>query len=90
MQVKQCVPYQLVLMAKDQGSPISYETLRFLTVLVEDQNDNRPMFPIDSLPQSYRFSIPENTAKHTLIGRQKIISFVTLLYFKFQDKISFD
>ncbi|XP_050727023.1 cadherin-87A-like [Eriocheir sinensis] len=61
--------YELVLMAKDQGSPISYETLRFLTVVVEDQNDNRPMFPVDNMSQSYRFSIPENTAKHTLIGQ---------------------
>ncbi|KAK8407296.1 hypothetical protein O3P69_002092 [Scylla paramamosain] len=61
--------YELVLMAKDQGSPISYETLRFLTVVVKDQNDNRPMFPKDNLPQSYRFSITENTAKHTLIGQ---------------------
>lgn len=68
--------FQLVLMAKDQGSPISYETLRFLTVVVEDQNDNRPMFPKDNLPQSYRFSITENTAKHTLIGMQFICSHI--------------
>ncbi|KAK8743275.1 hypothetical protein OTU49_001344 [Cherax quadricarinatus] len=61
--------YELVLVAKDQGSPISYETLRFLTVLVEDVNDNRPEFPKSSVPQAYRFNVIENTAKHTLIGQ---------------------
>lgn len=75
-------------MAKDQGSPISYETLRFLTVLVEDQNDNRPMFPIDNLPQSYRFSILENTAKHTLIGKQKTYKLCDFVAFSlYKDKI---
>nr|XP_053634394.1 LOW QUALITY PROTEIN: cadherin-87A-like [Cherax quadricarinatus] len=61
--------YELVLVAKDQGSPISYETLRFLTVLVEDVNDNRPEFHKSSVPQAYRFNVIENTAKHTLIGQ---------------------
>ncbi|XP_071526000.1 cadherin-87A [Panulirus ornatus] len=60
--------YELVLVAKDQGSPTFYETLRFLTVLVEDMNDNRPEFPKSSMPQAYRFSVSENTAKHTLVG----------------------
>ncbi|KAG7153827.1 Cadherin-87A-like [Homarus americanus] len=59
----------LVLVAKDQGSPISYETLRFLTVLLEDMNDNRPVFPKNRMPQAYRFSVVENTAKHTFIGQ---------------------
>lgn len=61
--------YELVLVAKDQGSPISYETLRFLTVLLEDVNDNRPVFPKNDMSQAYRFSIVENAAKHTLIGQ---------------------
>ncbi|XP_027213278.2 cadherin-87A [Penaeus vannamei] len=61
--------YELVLVAKDQGSPISYETLRFLTVLLEDVNDNRPVFPRSSMPHAYHFSVAENTAKHTLIGQ---------------------
>ncbi|CAL4115826.1 unnamed protein product, partial [Meganyctiphanes norvegica] len=66
--------YQLVLVAKDQGSPISYETLRFLTVVLEDENDNRPMFPKrDSMNmgQQYKFSVEENAPKNTRLGQVK-------------------
>ncbi|KAK4292814.1 hypothetical protein Pmani_034453 [Petrolisthes manimaculis] len=64
--------YELVLVAKDQGSPVSYETLRFLTVMVEDVNDNPPAFsfpPLASPPHTYRFTLVENSPKHSLVGQ---------------------
>ncbi|XP_076043934.1 cadherin 87A isoform X2 [Oratosquilla oratoria] len=63
--------YELVLVAKDQGSPISYETLRFLTVLIQDVNDNQPQFPrIDNL-FPFKFTVIENSPKNTLVGELK-------------------
>ena len=39
--------YELVLVARDHGSPVAFETLRFVTVVVADVNDNGPEFEID-------------------------------------------
>ena len=39
--------YELLLVAKDRGIQTSYETLRLLTVIVDDANDNEPEFPAE-------------------------------------------
>ena len=36
--------YELVLVAKDHGTPVSFETLRFVTILIKDINDHTPVF----------------------------------------------
>ena len=36
--------YELVLVARDHGTPVSFETLRFVTVKIKDVNDHDPMF----------------------------------------------
>ncbi|XP_046393425.1 cadherin-87A-like [Ischnura elegans] len=61
--------YELVLVAQDHGSPISYETLRFLTILLVDSDDNKPEFPMDETTMPYRFKVPENEYRDWPIGR---------------------
>ncbi|KAF2367181.1 Cadherin [Trinorchestia longiramus] len=65
--------YELVLVAKDQGSPISYETLRVLTVLVDDVDDHRPEFREGDLTPghlpTFVLRVPENREPDTKIGR---------------------
>ncbi|KAJ4434750.1 hypothetical protein ANN_23319, partial [Periplaneta americana] len=61
--------YELVLVAKDHGSPISHETLRFLTVLLVDTNDNRPEFPLTESTNPYIFRVAENSQISLLIGK---------------------
>ena len=39
--------YELVLVARDHGQPVAFETLRFVTVVVADINDNGPEFEIE-------------------------------------------
>lgn len=56
--------FELVLVAADHGSPTPYETLRLLTILLVDTNDNLPEF-LDS----YSFQISENRPKNTEIGQ---------------------
>jgi len=58
----------LVLVAKDHGTPISHETLRFLTVLLVDTNDNRPEFPVTETTNPYSFRVTENSQINLLIG----------------------
>lgn len=57
----------------DHGSPTWYETLRFLTVLLVDTNDNQPEFPDTANAHPYRFYIPENSGKDIRIGRVQAI-----------------
>ena len=47
--------YELLLVAKDRGIQTSFETLRLLTVIVDDANDNEPEFPAErrSVPPIY-------------------------------------
>jgi hypothetical protein len=59
---------QLVLVAKDHGTPISHETLRFLTVLLVDTNDNRPEFPVTESTNPYIFRVAENSQINFLVG----------------------
>ncbi|XP_071455526.1 cadherin-87A [Hetaerina americana] len=61
--------YELVLVAQDHGSPISYETLRFLTILLVDSDDNKPEFPMDETTTPYRFKVPENEYRGLPIGQ---------------------
>jgi len=57
-----------VLVAKDHGTPISHETLRFLTVLLVDTNDNRPEFPVTETTNPYSFRVTENSQINLLVG----------------------
>ncbi|XP_059478412.1 cadherin-87A [Neocloeon triangulifer] len=67
---EQQAKYELVLVAKDNGYPNSYETLSFLTVLLMDSNDNEPEFPPPegNQPFTYRFKVLENGPKDEVIG----------------------
>lgn len=64
--------FELLLVAKDQGGPTaSYETLRLLTVLVDDEDDNQPEFPAErrSKVAPYHFRIEENVRPDTAVGQ---------------------
>ncbi|XP_018562347.1 cadherin-87A [Anoplophora glabripennis] len=65
--------YELVLVARDHGSPKWYETIRHLTVLLVDENDNRPEFPGSKSTNPYHFYVTENNERHILIGRVKAL-----------------
>ncbi|XP_074114366.1 cadherin 87A [Cotesia typhae] len=56
--------FELVLVAADHGSPTFYETLRLLTILLVDTNDNVPQFYDD-----YHFQVPENRPKDYIVGQ---------------------
>ena len=56
---------QLLLVAKDHGSPTWFETLRLLTVLLVDTNDNDPEFE----SERYDFSVSENLPVGVTIGQ---------------------
>ncbi|XP_053682239.1 cadherin-87A [Sabethes cyaneus] len=59
--------FELILVARDQGTPAWFETLRFLTVVLVDVNENHPEFPDASNP--YKFFIAENSPKDIRIGK---------------------
>ncbi|CAH1176398.1 unnamed protein product [Phaedon cochleariae] len=65
--------YQLILVARDHGSPKWYETIRHLTVLLVDENDNRPEFPGSKSTNPYHFFVLENNPKNILIGQVKAL-----------------
>lgn len=67
-QTKTLVFLQLTLVARDHGSPKWYETIRSLTVLLVDMNDNRPEFPDSKNTNPYMFYVTENGAKNERIG----------------------
>ncbi|CAH1126852.1 unnamed protein product [Ceutorhynchus assimilis] len=60
--------YELTLVARDHGSPKWYQEERHLTVLLVDENDNRPEFPGSVAANPYHFYISENNDPDTLIG----------------------
>ncbi|CAG9836975.1 unnamed protein product [Diabrotica balteata] len=60
--------YQLVLVARDHGFPKWYETIRHLTVLLVDENDNRPEFPGSKSTNPYHFYVVENNEKDIMIA----------------------
>ena len=63
--------FELVLVAKDQGTPMPFDNLQFLTVLLVDINENHPEFPDASNP--YKFFITENSVRDIRIGKIKAI-----------------
>ncbi|KAK7790843.1 hypothetical protein R5R35_010718 [Gryllus longicercus] len=65
--------YSLVLVARDHGKPTPYETLRFLTVLLVDADDNQPEFPMDDSTMPYQFRVAENGPVNMFIGRVSAI-----------------
>lgn len=64
--------YEIILVARDHGVPTNFEQLRFLTILIVDNNEDNPEFPDASNP--YKFSIAENGERDIRIG--KIQAFV--------------
>ncbi len=62
--------YELVLVARDHGTPVAFETLRFVTVSITDVNDHGPKFP-DSSEESdpVRFTVPEEEDPGYFVGR---------------------
>lgn len=59
--------YELVLVARDQGIPSHFESLRFLTILIVSVSENKPEFPDASNP--YKFFIMENSDRGIRIGK---------------------
>lgn len=59
--------YEIILVARDHGVPTNFEQLRFLTILLVDNNEGNPEFPDASNP--YKFSVPENDARDVRIGK---------------------
>lgn len=59
--------YELVLVARDQGTPSYFESLRFLTILVVSVNENKAEFPDASNP--YKLFIVENSDRDIRIGK---------------------
>ncbi|XP_058810290.1 cadherin-87A isoform X2 [Phymastichus coffea] len=56
--------FEIVLVAADHGTPTAYETLRLLTIVLIDANDNAPEFF-----EEYHYSVPENHLKNYYIGK---------------------
>lgn len=57
--------FQLVIAAVDNGTPAQFESLRLLTVVLVDDNDNAPRFP----SPVYQFTIKENLLPGVIIGK---------------------
>ena len=64
--------YELILVARDHGTPVAFETLRFVTVIIKDINDNGPKFP-ESISgggdNMVRFTVPEEEDPGYFVGR---------------------
>jgi len=70
--------YELVIVARDHGTPVAFETLRFLNVVVKDIDDNKPKFPelLDkNLPGEYviKFTVNEEQAPGQYVGRVQAV-----------------
>lgn len=63
--------YELVIVARDHGTPVAFETLRFLSIVVEDIDDNTPRFPADSTV--IRFTVPEEEKPGYFVGRVEAV-----------------
>lgn len=59
--------YELVLVARDHGSPQPFETLRFLSISLVDASESRPEFPDASNP--YYFTVSENEERNVRVGK---------------------
>ena len=58
--------YELVLVARDHGKPVSFETLRFVSIVIKDVNDHEPMFKTN---EEIRFTVPEEEEPGYFVGR---------------------
>ena len=67
--------YELVIVAKDHGTPVAFETLRFLNVVVQDIDDNTPRFysSVTSDRNVIRFTVPEEEAPGYAVGRVEAV-----------------
>ncbi|KAG1695314.1 Cadherin-87A [Nymphon striatum] len=63
--------YELVLVAKDHGSPLPFETLRFVTIELDDVDDNYPQFPRTQSTDPYLFEIDEDNKISQVVGQVK-------------------
>ena len=62
--------YELILVARDHGTPVAFETLRFVTVNIKDINDNDPKFPESvAAGNMVRFTVPEEEDPGFFVGR---------------------
>ncbi|XP_063827722.1 cadherin-87A [Ostrinia nubilalis] len=59
--------YQLVIVAVDNGTPAQFESLRLLSVVLADDDDNAPRFP----QTLHQFSIKENLPAGVIVGTVK-------------------
>ncbi|PZC70991.1 hypothetical protein B5X24_HaOG214493, partial [Helicoverpa armigera] len=59
--------YQLVIAAVDNGTPAKFESLRLLTVVLVDDNDNAPIFA----SPLHQFSVNENLPPGVIVGTVK-------------------
>lgn len=67
--------YELVIVARDHGTPVAFETLRFLNVIVEDIDDNSPKFPpaLTSDNNIIKFTVPEEEKPGYVVGRVEAV-----------------
>jgi len=67
--------YELVIVARDHGTPVAFETLRFLNVIVEDIDDNTPKFPtaLTSENNIIKFTVPEEEKPGYVVGRVEAV-----------------
>jgi len=67
--------YELVIVARDHGTPVAFETLRFLNVIVEDIDDNTPKFPpaLTSDNNIIKFTVPEEEKPGYVVGRVEAV-----------------
>lgn len=68
---KQQSRYEIILVARDHGVPTNFQQLRFLTILLVDNNEGSPEFPDASNP--YKFSVTENGERDERIGKIQAI-----------------
>ena len=67
--------YELVIVARDHGTPVAFETLRFLNIVVEDIDDNSPRFPpsLTSANNVLKFTVEEEEAAGFVVGRVEAV-----------------
>jgi hypothetical protein len=67
--------YELVIVARDHGSPVAFESLRFLNIVVKDIDDNRPRFPLTltSANNVLKFTVPEEEKAGFVVGRVEAV-----------------
>lgn len=63
--------YEIILVARDHGVPTNFEQLRFLTILLVDNNEGNPEFSEASNP--FKFSVTENGERDERIGKIQAI-----------------